>query len=172
MNTNRVTIIIIALLVTAASLACVTSPTSTPVATSTPAHTSTPAPTFPPTAVPADASSGCYDGVWKAEAATGDVIKIVVENDMVVLIEIAVTVYGEGWNAYSERVHPVSAPIVGGTLFVEVRSEDWVTQVVGSFEDGVLKGSLNAAHLHPQGMGVAEAMGVNFTATRYEGGGL
>ena len=102
---------------------------------------------------------------------TGDVIKIVIENDEVVLIEVAVTVYGEGWNAQSERVHPVSAPLVGRTLFVQVQSTDWVTQIVGTFEDDVLVGSLSAAHRHPQGIGTAETVGVNFTATRYEGGG-
>jgi hypothetical protein len=168
---NKVYMIIIALLVAAASLACVTSPTGTPAAPSTPAHANTPAPTSPPTVVPTTAPSGHYDGVWKAEAVTGDTVVITVENDVVTKIEVSVTVYGDGWNAQSERVHPVSAPLVGGTLFVQVQSTDWITQIVGTFEDDVLVGSLSAAHRHPQGIGTAETVGVNFTATRYEGGG-
>jgi hypothetical protein len=110
--------------------------------------------------------------VWKAGAATGDIVKIVIENDVVVSIEVAVTVYGDGWNAQGERVHSVNAPLVGGTLFVQVQSTDWITQIVGTFEGDVLNGSLSAAHQHPQGIGTAETVGVNFTATRYTGGGL
>jgi hypothetical protein len=165
-NTKHICTIIIALLVALASLACVASPTSTPAATSTPAHTSTPAvaPTSPP--------PGFYDGVWAAVAATGDSIVITVENDVVTKVKVGVTVYGKGWQATSERVHPVASPLIGRTFFVEVRDADWITQIVGSFEGDVLYGSLNAAHAHPQGLGTAEAVGVNFTATRHTGGGL
>lgn len=163
-------IVIIALLVTLASLACGISPTSTPAATSTLAHTDIPASTLPPIVAPTTPPPGYYDGVWTAEAATGDVITITVESDIVTMVEIKVIVYGEGWNAYSERAHPVASPIIEGKFSIEVREAGWITQVVGSFEDDVLRGILAATHEHPQGLGMA-TMGINFTATRQDGVG-
>jgi hypothetical protein len=163
-------IVIIALLATLASLACVISPTSTPAAASTPAHTDIPASTLPPIVAPTTQPSANYDGVWAAEAVTGDVITITVQSNTVTMVEIKVVVYGEGWNAYSERVHPVASPIVNGQFSIEVREAGWSTYVVGFFKDDVLVGSLRADHVHPQGLGTA-AMGVNFTATRQDGVG-
>jgi hypothetical protein len=156
MNTRRIMIIVLALLVALASLACLTSPTATPAALSTPAQAAPPLTR--------------YDGAWSATAATGDIIVITVKNGVVTRVEIDVTVYGEGWQAQSKRTHPVSAPIIDNNFVVDVRDGDWVTHVVGSFQDNVLQGSLGAAHQHPQGYGTALAVGVNFTATRRASG--